>query len=202
MVLLDAITLNRGAVPDGTGPVIWLDNVQCSGSESRLIDCPANPLGTHNCDHSDDAGVRCAGTTCTQGAIRLQGGTATSGRVEICNNHVWGTVCDDLWDSNDAQVACRQLGFSGKGKNHDNNINLITATTIILQALVLLPLALLLVLVGSGWMMSGVMEPRADSLIVLPDLWDSTTVAILKMLVSPVSPHRLQVATVHMQVTV
>ena len=52
---------------------------------------------------------------CTQGAIRLQGGTANSGRVEICNNNEWGTVCDDLFGSRDAQVACRQLGFSPTG---------------------------------------------------------------------------------------
>ena len=53
---------------------------------------------------------------CTQGAIRLQGGTTTQGRVEICNRNVWGTVCDDLWGTPDAQVACRQLGFSTTGK--------------------------------------------------------------------------------------
>ena len=110
-----AVALTGGAVPDGTGP-IWLDNVRCSGSESRLIDCPANTLGTHNCDHSDDAGVRCVGTTCTQGDIRLQGGTATSGRVEICHNNNWGTVCDDLFGAVDAQVACRQLGLPVAGK--------------------------------------------------------------------------------------
>jgi hypothetical protein len=51
---------------------------------------------------------------CTQGAIRLQGGTATQGRVEICNNNVWGTVCDDFWGTPDAQVACRQLGLTGE----------------------------------------------------------------------------------------
>ena len=96
---------------DGTGQ-IWLDDVRCRGTESRLIDCDANPLGQNNCLHSEDAGVRCIpATTCTQGAIRLQGGTATEGRVEICNNNIWGTVCDDLWDDTDATVACRQLGF-------------------------------------------------------------------------------------------
>jgi hypothetical protein len=52
---------------------------------------------------------------CTQGAIRLQGGTTTQGRVEICNNNVWGTVCDDAWGVLDARVACRQLGFPTTG---------------------------------------------------------------------------------------
>ena len=99
-------------MPDGTGQ-IWLDNVQCVGTETRLIDCPANALGTHSCAHSEDAGVRCveATTTCTQGALRLQGGTANEGRVEICNNNIWGTVCDDSWGTLAARVVCRQLGL-------------------------------------------------------------------------------------------
>ena len=44
----------------GTGG-IYLDNVGCRGSESRLIDCYHNVIGVHNCDHSDDAGIRCRG---------------------------------------------------------------------------------------------------------------------------------------------
>ena len=103
---------------DGAGQ-IWLDNVACTGTETRLIDCSNPGLGVHNCDHTEDAGVICETATCTQeGDIRLRGGTAniSSGRVEICNNNIWGTVCDDSWDNVDAQVACRQMGFSTTGK--------------------------------------------------------------------------------------
>ena len=54
---------------------------------------------------------------CDLGKIRLTSGTSTSvlyGRVEMCNNNAWGTVCDNAWSDFNARVVCRQIGLSGK----------------------------------------------------------------------------------------
>ena len=49
----------RGAhFGEGSDP-IHLDTVDCFGTEQRLVNCRANPVGVHNCGHHEDAGVRC-----------------------------------------------------------------------------------------------------------------------------------------------
>ncbi|XP_052410566.1 deleted in malignant brain tumors 1 protein-like [Carassius gibelio] len=88
---------------------IWLDNVNCTGTESSLKNCRANEWGKHNCEHHEDAGVICSSEFPDE--IRLMNGTySCSGRVEVLHNGAWGTVCDDGWDLTDAAVVCREMG--------------------------------------------------------------------------------------------
>ncbi|XP_078057498.1 scavenger receptor cysteine-rich domain-containing protein DMBT1-like [Mustelus asterias] len=108
----------------GTGP-IWLDKIECNLNERTLWQCQTDPWGKHNCEHSEDAGVVCSESIvgkeepdrpaeCDRKSdlglpVRLVGGANNcSGRVEILCNNRWGTVCDDSWDIDDANVVCRQ----------------------------------------------------------------------------------------------
>ena len=56
--------------------------------------------------------------TCQHGDIRLQGSNnPLKGRVEVCINGTWGTICPNYnWTNKDASVVCNQLGYSKNGK--------------------------------------------------------------------------------------
>ncbi|XP_019849533.1 PREDICTED: deleted in malignant brain tumors 1 protein-like, partial [Amphimedon queenslandica] len=98
----------RAHFGEGNGSIV-LDDVACDGTEQFLVNCRHN--SSHNCGHYEDAGVTCP--ACIDGSIRLAGGfNSLEGLVEICSGGAWGTVCDDRWDSTDAGVVCRQLGYA------------------------------------------------------------------------------------------
>lgn len=56
------------------------------------------------------------------GEVRLADGLSEiEGRVEICYNGEWGTICDNHWGVSDAMVACRQLGLPTECKTTDRH---------------------------------------------------------------------------------
>ena len=70
LYILGAQAVLRAGFGQGTGN-IWLDQVACTGTETTLAACLANPIGIHDCSHFEDAGVRCQTgvTTPTPGRI-------------------------------------------------------------------------------------------------------------------------------------
>uniref|UniRef100_A0A672L1J7 SRCR domain-containing protein n=1 Tax=Sinocyclocheilus grahami TaxID=75366 RepID=A0A672L1J7_SINGR len=100
----------------GSGP-IWMTFVFCTGSESTLKNCWSFGWGKNNCDHSKDAGVICSGKVFNiffihiyiRFLFRLVGDSRCSGRLEILHDQTWMSVCDAVFDQQDAEVVCREL---------------------------------------------------------------------------------------------
>ncbi|XP_054254406.1 deleted in malignant brain tumors 1 protein-like [Indicator indicator] len=88
---------------------IWLDELQCTGSEPSLFSCQAREWGHNNCVHGEDAGVVCSGPPQGSQVRLVNSQSRCAGRVEIFHQHQWGTVCGRGWDLRDAAAVCRQL---------------------------------------------------------------------------------------------
>ncbi|KAI8522124.1 scavenger receptor [Branchiostoma belcheri] len=81
------------------GP-IYIEDLQCDGTESSLFNCSHEGWRVHDCDHRDDVGVVC-------------GSSRKEGRVEVrpADSMTWGTVCHNQFDIKDADVVCSILGY-------------------------------------------------------------------------------------------
>jgi len=141
MYSIGAVGLSGSYFGDGTGPIFLDNTDCFPANHSSLISCfiYEDDVGVHNCDHTEDASVICPGEvksllnyrllshsipnppsavanrTCgnsSNGDIRLVGGKDQfEGRVEVCLDGQWGTICDNFWSDPDAAVVCSQLTF-------------------------------------------------------------------------------------------
>ncbi|XP_056006895.1 neurotrypsin-like [Ostrea edulis] len=109
---------SRNTLGEGTG-LIWVDGLQCTGSEVDLLHCPStHSWGDNYCTHRSDVTVSCKNSTFLDLVdIRLVGSNESdSGRVEIRHNGQWGTICSIGFDDREARVICGMLGYPNAGQ--------------------------------------------------------------------------------------
>ena len=57
---------------------------------------------------------------CMEGSVRLVNGSfTTEGRVEVCSNGIWGSICSNKFTAIDAYVICKELGYGLLGKYYE-----------------------------------------------------------------------------------
>ncbi|CAI8023564.1 Scavenger receptor cysteine-rich domain superfamily protein, partial [Geodia barretti] len=96
----------------GGGPVL-MDYVSCTGSEGRLWDSCTHFTHYYGCTHDDDVGIECQPARCSDGQLRITDfNTDFYGRVEICSNQRFETFSYYHWSIENAEVACRELGYN------------------------------------------------------------------------------------------
>ncbi|XP_034714137.1 lysyl oxidase homolog 3B isoform X3 [Etheostoma cragini] len=109
--------LTGARMGQGMGP-IYMNEVKCLGQEKSIWNCPFKNITSEDCNHAEDAAVRCnLPYMGLENSIRLTGGrTRYEGRVELLSSdsngtQSWGLVCGESWSTKEAMVACRQLGL-------------------------------------------------------------------------------------------
>ena len=74
----------------------------------------------YTCNTYSHADMATASGNCSTGEIRLIDSNGVrqenAGRLEVCINNAWGTVCDVLFDDVDTNVVCSQLGIAPGGE--------------------------------------------------------------------------------------
>ena len=130
------VSRNRAYFGQGTGK-IWIDQLNCTGSEDSIFECGMNELGKHDCEHREDAGVECYrelpkrpasmpvrlvcpyDKSCNNKAIKrgpdvseCEPAVHVEGIVEVYYNDTWQLISADGWDDDDVNVVCGQLGYS------------------------------------------------------------------------------------------